>query len=305
MELLQKQGLLVSQGSGKPRRIELAASGKAPGIRIGILLYEPADRDVPHMQRLRRRLSAADHACFFAEKTLTELQMKATRVANYVKKCDADAWLVAAGPKDVLEWFAGQPLPAFALFGRSVEVDMAATGPTKEPALRTAVRELVELGHQRVVMLARRERRLPSPGFLERMFLDELGSHGIATGSYNLPDCEERPGGLQQMLDALFRHTPPTALLIQASDLTVATLAYAASRDLRIPQDFSIISMDPSPNYAFCEPAIAHLAFDSEPWLRRIEQWARNVSRGKDDRRRVFYPAEFIKGGTIGQAKES
>jgi hypothetical protein len=303
LEILQKEGLLVSQGSGKPRRIHLESMDKPPGLRIAILLYEPDDRVHKEFNALKHKLDGAGHVGFFAPKTLTELKMEVPRVAELVHKIEADAWVVAAGSREVLDWFAAQDFPAFALFGRSVETPLANIAPKKMPAIEDAIQQLLALGHQRIVMIARRERREPEPGFLERAFLNELRAQGIPTGAYNLPDWEETPVGYQESLDRLFRHTPPTALFIQGTQLTVATLRYAAARGIRIPHDFSLISMDPAPAYAWCHPPVSHIAFDNEPWIRRIVQWARNIARGKDDRRKVYYPARFVEGGTIGPAK--
>ena len=304
LEILQKEGLLVSQGSGKPRRIELKDIPPTQSMRIAILPYEPSDRTSNDFNQLLARLNEAGHVCFYAKKTLIELKMDAPRVADFVRATEADSWVIIAGSQGVLDWFAEQDFPAFALFGRSMQVDIAASAPKKLPALSVAVQRLVAMGHQRMVLLARAERRKPTPGFLEQAFLDELESQGIATGSYNLPDWEESPAGLQQSLDALFRHTPPTALFIQNPQVSVAILQHAASRGLTIPKDFSMVSMDPNPAFAWCHPTIAHIDFDSDPWLRRIVQWARNVARGMDDRRKVFYPGRFIAGGTIGPAKQ-
>lgn len=272
-------------------------------MRIAILLYEPSDKEVSYFNNLLTRLNDAGHLAFFAKKTLTELKMDVARVKNFVGKTEADAWVVVAGSKPVLEWFEQQNFPAFALFGRSVNVNLAATAPLKGPALIEAVRHLVALGHQRIVMLAREERRKPLPGLLEQTFLDELEAQGIKTGPYNLPDWEECPGRLQEALNQLFKHTPPTALFIQTSQLTIAILQHVSELGLKIPRDLSIISMDPSPAYELCHPLISHISYDSDPWLRRIVRWANNVARGKEDRKRVLFPGKFVAGGTTGPAK--
>jgi hypothetical protein len=62
-------------------------------------------------------------------------------------------------------------------------------------------------------MLCREERRKPQPGFVERLFLQELETRGILTGSYNLPDWGNTMEEFHAGLDSLFRISPPTALL--------------------------------------------------------------------------------------------
>ncbi len=140
LHLLEKDGLLVAQGLGRPRRIERSSAKKSLTLRIAVLLYEPSDKTVSYFNQLLVQLNDAGHTAFFAKKTLIELKMDVPRVENFVGKTEADAWVIAGGSRSVLEWFAQRDLPAFALFGRSVPVNLAATAPRKGPALIEATR---------------------------------------------------------------------------------------------------------------------------------------------------------------------
>jgi len=302
---LEQEGWLLSQGTGKRRLITLPENHAQPAMRIAILAYEPDDRKINYLLDLQHQLGGAGHAAFFAQKTLTELRMDVKRVAKLVgqTEAEADAWVVLGGSQPVLQWFAVQPFPVFGLFGRIVNVPIASTSPKKIPALQEVVRRLVSLGHRRIVMLVREERRKPKPGFLEQAFLDELAAHGIPTGSYNLPDWEETPAGFRRLLDSLFRNSPPTALLTDGTPITVATLQYFSKHGIDSPRDVSLVCGDPDPAFGWCDPVIAHISYDSRPWLRRIVRWANNVALGKDDRRKSSSLAKFVEGGTIGPAK--
>jgi DNA-binding LacI/PurR family transcriptional regulator len=204
----------------------------------------------------------------------------------------------------VLEWFAEQPLPAFALFGRRLP-RLAGARPDKLSALATAVGRLTELGHRRTVMLVREDRRKPSPGFVERFFLEELEAAGIPSGPYNLPDWEDNLEGFRQCLHSLFQHTPPSALLIDGLQLFVAAQQHLARRGIIAPEHVSLINLDPDPAFAWCEPAISHIHWDARPLVRSIVRWANNIARGKDDRRRFTTKADFVEGGTIGPAPKN
>ena len=87
----------------------------------------------------------------------------------------------------------------------------------------------------RIVLLCRRVRRLPAPGLSERAFLAELEAGGIHPGEYNLPDWEENNAGFQKCLDALFRLTPPTALIVDETPYFVAALQFLTRRGIRVP----------------------------------------------------------------------
>ena len=302
---LEADGLLVSQGPGRRRRIVLAAGRvRQRPLRVAILPGDSADRRVDYMVELQHQLLEAGHAAFYPEKSLLELGMDVSRIARMVRRTEADAWVVTAGSREVLQWFLGQGIPVFALFGRRRDLPMAGAGPDKVRATREVVRHLVALGHRRIVLLAQAARRLPEPGLPERAFLKELAAHRIPTGPYNLPDWEESPEGLQRLLDSLFGITPPTALLIDEAYVFHAVKHHLSGRGLRIPEDVSLICTDPDRTFEWCRPSIAHIRWDSGPVVRRILRWADNMARGKADLKQLVTPAIFVEGGTVAECRQ-
>ncbi len=303
--ILGREGLLVPQGAGRRSRIELPVGERASqGLRVAILPSEPMDRRIDFMVQLEHELAKAGHTPSFADKCLSDLRMDPKLVARMVERTEADAWVVVCASREVMDWFAERSGPAFALFGRRRGLPLPRTGPNKIPAMATATRSLIELGHRRIVLLARTGRRLPEPGAPERSFLDELAANGIAPGPYHLPDWELSVKGFNARLDSLFLLTPPTALIIQEAVFYFAALQFCAHRGLRVPQDVSLICTDADPNFYWCQPSVAHIRWDSRPVVRRIVRWAANVSRGKEDLGQKLTPAEFVPGGTIGPARE-
>ncbi len=297
---LENEGVLTSQGRRKGRSIALPENPAVTPLRVQILLYEEVDGKQFYMVDLRHQLLEMGHIAGFASKTLLELGMDLDRISAFVDRTEADAWVVFSGSREVLEWFAKQPKPAFALAGRRRGIPIASMGPEKTPAMRTAVRRLVALGHRRIVLLSREERRLPSPGFLERSFLAELEALDIPTGSYHLPDWRDDVVDFHRCLDSLFRHTPPTALLFCEMPFYIAAQHHLARKGILAPRHVSLISFDPDPVLAWLQPPASHIRWDPAPIVRRIVQWADNVARGKKDCIQSFSHAEFVEGGTIG-----
>jgi DNA-binding LacI/PurR family transcriptional regulator len=230
--------------------------------------------------------------------------MDVKRVSRMVARTEADAWVVGAGSREVLEWFAKQKTPAFALFGRMEGLPIAGTKPDHVPAFAAATRHLAGLGHRRIALLARSERRLPDPGRAERAFLEELEVHGIRTGTYNLPDWEGSPESIYPCLESLFGATPPTALFVEEAPMFFAAQQFLSNRGLRVPQDVSLVCADADRSFEWCRPTVAHIRWDHRPVVRRVLRWAAKVSRDKEDRRQSFTKAEFVEGGTVGPVKE-
>lgn len=302
LKMLEHDGVLVGQGPRRRRRIVLPASFAPRALRVAVLPFDSPARGTDYFIELRHLLEAAGHAPFFPDKTLTEFGINIGRVARFVKKTKADAWVVSAGAREVLEWFAQQETPAFAHFGHRVGLPIAGTGPDKGPAIAEATRRLLAIGHRRISFLCRRQLRLPQPVLAVRTFLGELEAAGVATGAFNMPDWEESKKDFGKLLESLFRSTPPTALILDEPFLYHAAHHHLAGWGLRVPQDVSLICTDAAPDFAWCQPSVAHICWDYRMVIRRIVRWANNVARGKNDRRQTFTKAEFVEGGTIGPA---
>lgn len=302
LQRLENQGWLEPQGPGRRRRIVAMRRFTPPSLRVAFLLFERVDARVHYIVEMQHLLLQAGHTVIFAEKASLDLKMNVRRIASLVEKTQAEAWVIIAGSREVLAWFAAQPLPAFALFGRREGLPIAAVGPDKKPAYIAMMKRLVELGHRRIVLIERQPRRAGGPGRVERAGFDVLAAHGIATGPYNLPEWDDTPGGFYRLLDELFRHTPPSALIFDEPFFFVAAQQHLARRGILAPDHVSLICTDPDPTFAWCQPTIAHIQWDPRPVVRRVTRWAENVARSQADRRQSFTKAKFVEGETVGPA---
>lgn len=301
---LEARGLLLSQGAGRRRAIRTGERPQRRMLRVALLVSDNSDLGLDYMVELRHRLLKAGHAVQIAPRTIVDLRDDSGRLVAMARSTQADAWIVVGGSRKILQWFAGRTEPAFALFGRRGGLPLAAAGPDKPSTYAAATRELIRLGHKRIVLMVRPRRRLPEPGAPEKAFLAELAAHGLAVGDYNLPAWEESPKDFHRCLEELFRVTPPTAMIIDETEFFFATQQFLSGRGLRVPEDVSLIATDPDPTFHWCRPSIAHITWDSSPLVQHIVRWAANVSGGRDDRRQTLTKAEFVVGGTIGPAKE-
>lgn len=298
---LEREGFLKPQGHGCRSLIVLPDDFVRPSFRVTLLPYERADIQLDYVMEIQHRLREAGHDVHIAEKSLVDMRLNLGQIRSLVGKTKTDAWIVFSSNQEILEWFAKQSTPTFALFGRFRRVPIAGIGLDKSPAFRSAIRRLVELGHQRIVLLQPRHNRLPYHALLVRESLAEMEANGIKTGPYNIPDWEQSPEGLRKRLDALFAVSPPTAIILDRPNELIATQLYLAKRGIFAPRDISLIS-DDDPTFEWCETPVCCIQWQSKPWVNRVVSWVANVASGKDDRRKSFTRAKFVERGSIGPA---
>ena len=301
---LELEGVVTPGGLGRCRRVVPPEQGGTPlrSLRVGLLLHDAINDCDPVLWELQRDLESAGHFISVAKKSQIQHGYKVSSIVRMVEETSVDAWIVCAGSRELLEWFAAQSIPSMALFGRSGGLDLARTGPDKMPAYLDATRQLIALGHRRIVMITLAGRRKPVPGALEQKVLDEIRAHGIGTGPYNLPDWEETPEGFNALLENLFRTTPPTALIIDESQKLIAAMQFLARHHIDVPGQVSLVSPDFDKELAWCYPSIAHMEWNSGQIVRRVVRWVAAVRKGNPDRANIKFPAVFVPGGSIGPA---
>ena len=303
---LEQTGLLLGQGAGRRRLINPRQRLSSRALRIALLMNDhELDEKTKLVLEIKHALAAAGHTVITLPKSLASVRFDPGGVAALVRKTEADAWVVLAASRGVLEWFASQPIPAFAVFGNRAGIRIPAVAPDKPPVIAEATRHLIGLGHRRIVLLARRAVRLPHPTAGIAAYLDTLREHGCQTGEFNLPDWEETNAGFHACLRSLFRATPPTALIVDEVTYFVATMQFLLREGLRVPAEVSLICTDDDVALSHCDPPVSCMRWDLQPVIRRLVQWAANVSRGKTDFAQTLTPAEFVPGGTVGPRERS
>lgn len=305
VNLLEKEGILIGQGPRRRKKIEMSGEGSKQSFRIGILLFEQDDRKLDYMVEILFALNEAGYTPFILPASLSELGMDVNRVASLVGQTNADAWLVIAGSKEVLSWFANQSLPTFALFGRWGDSSIAGAGPSKAEAYREATQKLLACGHQRIVLLARSQRKLPQPGIPERAYLSALEEGGIEVSDFHFPLWKNSKEDFYKCLDSLFKVTPPTALIVQEFNLFGAVEQFLGNQGVRVPDDLSLICADSDVYFHWRDPKVASFRFDSKTWVRHVLRWSSKISKGEEYCRQIRSKAEYVDGGTVGPAPRS
>lgn len=104
-------------------------------------------------------------------------------------------------------------------------------------------------------------------------------------------------------LDSLFRHTPPTAMIIDEPIIFLTVSQHLARKGITAPDQVSLACMDGSSAFEWSRPKVTHIAWNFGAVTNRVVSWTNHVSRGKNDRRKTLMRAKLIPGGTIGPVR--
>lgn len=293
---LENEGLLTSAGPGKRREIVVKKIA-ARATRVVIVLYEPEDVLDHRITEIQQQLHAAGHRPGFASKAMSELKHDPKRIMAMMKAHPAEAWIVIAGTRPVLEMFSKASTPTFALFGTMGDLGIAGTGAMINDALRQCIGHFYQKGRRRFVMLMRRGGKTTERNPTEKVFLEELEKRHLSHSSYNLPIWEETPDGLHRCLNELFKVTPPDVILVDDWILSYAIKNFLSNQRGLAFRQVECVSTDYHPSFNWCQPAVSHFYWDLAKAVRRIVQWVDHIAQGKEDRKVKLIEAKFVPGG--------
>ncbi len=266
-------------------------------MRVVILLYDPEDILDHRIAEIQQHLHAAGYQPSFASKAMSELKHDPKRIMKMMKAHPAEAWIVIAGTRPVLEILSKSSTPTFALYGDISGLQVAGARAEKNGAFRDCIDHLYKKGCRRIVMLTRRDVHTTGMRPIERLFFEELEKRHLSQSSYNLPGWEDTPDGLHRCLDELFRVTPPDAFIVGDWILSYAIQNFLSNQRGLAFRQVECVSTDYHPSFNWCQPAVPHFYWDPAKAVRRVVQWVEHIAQGKEDRKVKLIEAKFIPGG--------
>ena len=311
--MLEKEGLIISGGKGKPRLLTRNSSTYTPtshqrkALRVLIFsdthIRHHSSYLITHALQLQRQLSEAGCNCEFADRNMADFDHQPERISRYVLTHEADVWIVKSATSEVLEWFEKQSFVTIAWGGRHRQLSLPRSGNNLIPAIRDATGHLISLGHRRIAYLAPPVLRKPNLSLSSQAFLDELAVRGVtASEAYHLPEFDSSPHGLEKTLTEMFRVTPPTALIVGTHSYHLTVLGFLRQHNLRVPEDVSVIAGYTDLTLDWMIPHQAHFHFQMEKIIRRIVKWVEDVMRGKRPTGCEIFDAAYLSGASIGLA---
>lgn len=185
-----------------------------------------------------------------------------------------------------------------------------ASSPKQVPHFGVSYRELVtsafghlfESGHSRIVM-PMFQRKPNVMAMLRNTVREVFQEQGIPySDSYHMPEVQgETLHDLRETIRALFKLTPPTAVIAGNFRHWLAVFSTLSSLGLRVPDDVSLVCLSRSDDMDTVEPAPAHFTYPVNRMIRAILKALNQPSSSAEDSR--FFPAVWVPGTSIAPPK--
>jgi LacI family transcriptional regulator len=194
------------------------------------------------------------------------------------------------------EWLLAADLPIVLVNSVDRQIDLPTIASDSVMGGRIATEHLLELGHRRFGIITAGPRNLDAPDRVTGA-RSALRAAGIPTASEHVVIEEATVEGGQRAAAAILAKDPSVTAIVAYNDLTaIGAMRAIRAREMRVPQDVSVIGFDD-----------VHLAAYVDPPLTTIAQSTAEMGRWAVDEltRRLGRPVPDSEPGTrAGEARE-
>jgi LacI family transcriptional regulator len=171
---------------------------------------------------------------------------------------------------------------------------------------RDAVAHLIELGHRRIAFV-RGTAYTGQSDERERGYRAALQEAGIdcepeliAQGDFNEPSGLEAGRALMALAE------PPTAIFAANDAMALGCMNALREKELRIPQDVSVIGFDDMAGSAVVQPGLTTLRHPVGPMAQAaVQELMRRIQSQPGRRQRIEFPSEFLIRASTGPGPEA
>jgi len=301
LQILVKENRLVVANGRRARIVALAKAG-AKGTRrvIGVISPAPIDANSRYASyyesyRTLMQNGGVDVNFHFGSRFYGNRPGRA--LETLVGEAKVDLWILLGSTARLQQWFFERGVPAIVDGSCHAGIVLPALDIDYRAACRHAAGTLVGLRHRRIVFLQTKSR---AGGDLasEAGFIAGCGQ----AVRPQVVACDDSVAAVSSALARLFRGAErPTAILAQQW-LPFTVLTWLREKNLRVPEDVSLVARDDQPHLDKLVPAVARYGVKPDVYTRRLVRMTWNFFNGTLPPRQEFFIPGFIKGGSLAPA---
>ncbi len=284
---LERDGVLAPIDVGNRRRILMnpvgpSGSGRRP-LKIGLLSHRKLERLQQPMlleiDRIRDALAAKGGSLKIYTPAWYEQQNPAKALATLIAEERCHAWILLRSTAAVQSWFMTSHIPALIRGYPHPGIDLPHLDIDWYATARHAAGQLWRMGHRRILVVKPPEALEGTEAAIKGM--QDLGEKELEV-SIVLEDGTT--DGLKRVLaNALQVEDPPTAMIALRPRQVATALTWLASRRIRVPQEFSLISLAWEPFVEHLVPKISTYRVDPDALAKLVVRRIERLSSGESN----------------------
>jgi LacI family transcriptional regulator len=301
LEELERENLVRG---GQGRRREILRNRKRPASRqtnkIVVLLSPAPLHQLPSatvfwMDELRKYLSAAGWPLEVRESAVAYRRKPAHALEELSARAHPAGWVLYRSTPEMQRWFSGNERSAVIAGSRHPGISLSSVDVDYAAACRHAAGRFLANGHRRLAIV-RPDTKLA--GDLESVAEFQSG----AGTEVPLALHDESVTGICRALDRLFAKKPaPTGLFVFHAAHLLTVLGWLHRRQLRVPNDVSVVCRDSEPFLESVIPIPARYTLNASHYARRISRAVADlVADGHARPNQMRIMPTFVRGETLG-----
>lgn len=164
---------------------------------------------------------------------------------------------------------------------------------------KMATQKLIDLGHKDITCIQGQTNSSPNKERI-RGYQDAMKEAGLEDYLRVVGDSFTLNNGYQQTLQLHQDGKMPSAILALSNTITLGTLKACREKNIRIPQDLSLLSFDDLVYMDYISPSIARIGQSLEEIATNATQMLLNIIKGKKlGTQHIYLPAHYIHGESI------
>lgn len=284
---LERDGVLAAVDSANRRRIlmtpKVAVEPDSRTLKIGMLSHRKLER-LPHpmlleIDRIRDALATKGGALEVYAPSWYEQRNPAKRLETLIAEEHCSAWILLRSTAAVQSWFMNRHIPALIRGYPHPGIDLPHLDIDWYATARHAAGQLWRMGHRRILVARPLEALKGTEAAINGM--QDLGEPELQV---SVVVEDGTTNGLKRVLaQAMQVENPPTAMIAIRPRQVATMLTWLASRRIRVPQNFSLISLAWEPFLDHLVPEISSYRVDPDALAKQVVRRIERLTTGESN----------------------